>query len=95
MTELYPNHVRETTIVTTDGFPEFDPCGMCDHPEHDSDETCEQIIGYSHLAGDEFCGCPGPPLGQRGNLQEAPLSSLSNTRTIPETDTIPDPDQGK
>lgn len=45
--------------MTTDGFPEFDACDMCDHPEHNDDETCEQIIGYGHLTGDQFCGCPG------------------------------------
>lgn len=42
-----------------DTYPEFDPCDMCDHPEHDTEEACEQNIGYGHLTGDQFCGCPG------------------------------------
>jgi hypothetical protein len=123
--------------MTTDGFPEFDPCDMCDHPEHDTDETCEQITGYGHLTGDQFCGCPGslqrqldaqrligvqmaletirdangPNAALRGGasrdgyeagmnaaeelleeLETSLLSPLPNTGTIPETDTIPDPD---
>lgn len=112
--------------MTIDGFPEFDPCDMCNHPEHNDDETCEQIIGYGHLTGDQFCGCPGSlqqqldaqrmigiemtieairkaNAGYRlisaiaaetliAELETSLLSPLPNTGTIPETDTIHDPD---
>lgn len=125
--------------MTTDGFPEFDPCDMCDHPEH-TEDGCEQIIGYGHLTGDQFCGCTGSLQQQLDaqrligvqmaletirdanganavlyggasrdsyeagmnraeelleELETSLLSPPPNMGTIPETDTIPDPDQGK
>lgn len=41
------------------------PCPLCSHSLHEPDD-CEAQVGYDHINGDHYCGCPGISEYQRG-----------------------------